>query len=581
MRGYRFILLCILYAVLCTLNVQAWTLRWDLTDDKHYSLSEASKTLLQQTDAPVEVTILLDGDLNAGFRRLKKATEETVEEMSVYAAIRVNDRMSASLNDGMMRDSLGLRPIVIHEREQNGKTAQTTVYPYALMRYKGRQTVVSLLKNTRGLSGEENLNASIEQLEFAFMEALQGLTRTQTPRIAILEGHNEPDEAHTYDLTMALSKYFQVDRGMIGTDVHMLDPYKAILIISPQTAFSDTERFIIDQYIMRGGTVLWAIDGVRFSEQVLQQEGYTPIIALDLGLTEMLFRYGIRINPALVQDIQCLSIPVNVSTDPEQPNLQPMPWTFAPLLLTSEGSPVTRGLGQVMSTFVSPIDAVGGEDGIEKRILLATSTASRVTASPAEVNLNDMNPDLNTFQYQYVPVAVSLEGSFGSAYAHRMVPEGVESQESRVESIIKRSTKTRQVVIGSGSILLNEMQRSTPLPMGYDRYSGMQFSNRDFIVNALLWLTDSEGLIGLREKTVAMRLLNDRRAHEQRASVQAISTISPVALLALVGATTQAKHHGCDGSESKQCFFHSVFVFLWLIFLFVIVRWGIFAWHTQ
>ena len=363
------------------------------------------------------------------------------------------------------------------------------------------------------------------------MEALQGLTRTQTPRIAILEGHNEPDEAHTYDLTMALSKYFQVDRGMIGTDVHMLDGYKAILIISPQTAFTDTERFIIDQYIMRGGTVLWAIDGVRFSEQVLQQEGYTPIVALDLGLTEMLFRYGIRINPALVQDIQCLSIPVNVSTDPEQPNLQPMPWTFAPLLLTSEGSPVTRGLGQVMSTFVSPLDAVGGEDGIEKRILLATSTASRVTASPGEVNLSDMNPDLNTFQYQYVPVAVSLEGSFGSAYAHRMVPEGITGN----EAIRKTSTKTRQVVIGSGSIVLNELQRSTPLPMGYDRYSGMQFSNRDFIVNALLWLTDSEGLIGLREKTVAMRLLNDRRAHEQRTSVQAISTISPVALLALVG----------------------------------------------
>ena len=537
MRGYRFILLCILYSVLCTLNVQAWTLRWDLTDDKHYSLSEASKTLLRQTDAPVEVTILLDGDLNAGFRRLKKATEETIEEMSVYAAIRLNDRMSASLNDGMMRDSLGLRPIVIHEREQNGKTAQTTVYPYALMRYKGKQTVVSLLKNTRGLSGEENLNASIEQLEFAFMEALQGLTRTQTPRIAILEGHNEPDEAHTYDLTMALSKYFQVDRGMIGTDAHMLDGYKAILIISPQTAFSDTERFIIDQYIMRGGTVLWALDGVRFSEQVLQQEGYTPIVALDLGLTEMLFRYGIRINPALVQDIQCLSIPVNVSTDPEQPNLQPMPWTFAPLLLTSEGSPVTRGLGQVMSTFVSPIDAVGGDDGIEKRILLATSTASRVTASPAEVNLNDMNPDQNTFQYQYVPVAVSLEGSFGSAYAHRMVPEGVtvSGEGLAVSDIIKRSVKTRQVVIGSGSIVLNELQRSTPLPMGYDRYSGMQFSNRDFIVNALLWLTDSEGLIGLREKTVAMRLLNDHRAHEQRTSVQLISTISPVALLAFVG----------------------------------------------
>ena len=514
--------------------------RWDLTDDKHYSLSEASKALLRQTDAPIEVTLLLDGDLNAGFRRLKKAAEETVAEMNVFGDVpfvHVPSTISS------LADSIGLRPIIIHEREQNGKTAQTTVYPYALMRYKGRQAVVTLLKNTRGLSGEENLNASIEQLEFAFMEALHLLQQTETPRIAILEGHNEPDEAHTYDLMTALSKYFAVDRGSLtppspegkGVDAHMLDGYKAILIISPQTAFSDVERFVIDQYIMRGGTVLWALDGVQFSEQVLQQEGYTPVVALDLGLTEMLFRYGVRVNPALVQDIQCLSIPVNVSTDPEQPNLQPMPWTFAPLLLTSEGSPITRGLGQVMSTFVSPIDAVGGDDGIEKRILLATSTASRVTASPGEVNLNDMNPDLKAFQYQYVPVAVSLEGMFGSAYAHRMVPEGVESQESRVESIIKRSVKTRQVVIGSGSILVNETQRSTPLPMGYDRYSGMQFSNRDFIVNALLWMTDSEGLIGLREKTVTMRLLNDRRAHGQRAQVQLISTVSPVALLALIG----------------------------------------------
>lgn len=521
-------LILLLYGAL-----QMRPVRWDLTDDKHYSLSEASKTLLRQTDSPVEVTLLLDGDLNAGFRRLKKAAEETLAEMGVFGQLKIkNYELTSSSTDSL--NKIGLRPIVIHEREQNGKTAQTTIYPYALMRYKGRQTVVSLLKNTRGLSGEENLNASIEQLEFAFMEALQGLTRTETPRIAILEGHNEPDEAHTYDLMTALSKYFQVDRGSLDErpiNIHLLDGYKAVLVISPQTAFSDAERFIIDQYIMRGGTVLWSLDGVRFSEDVLQQDGFTPIVALDLGLTEMLFHYGVRINSALVQDIQCLSIPVNVSTDPQQPNLQPMPWTFAPLLLTSEGSPITKGLGQVMSTFVCPIDAVGGEDGIEKRILLATSTASRVTATPGEVNLSDVNPDLNTFQYQYIPVAVSLEGKFNSAYAHRIIPEGVESD----EPIRKSSVKTRQVVIGSGSILLNETQRSQPLPMGYDRYSGMQFSNRDLAVNTLLWMTDSEGLISLREKTVTMRLINDRRAHEQRTQIQLISTISPVALLALIG----------------------------------------------
>ena len=525
--------------------LQVRPVRWDMTDDKHYSLSEASKSLLRQTDEPIEVTLLLDGDLNAGFRRLKKATEETIAEMDVFGDVRCTMYDVQRFSEDSLA-ALGLRPIVIHEREQNGKTAQTTVYPYAIMQYKGKRAVVTLLKNTRGLSGEENLNASIEQLEFAFMEALHLLQQTETPRVAILEGHGEPDEAHTYDLMSALSKYFQVDRGQIvdsqkskdrdevaqrPIDIHILDGYKAILIIDPQTPFSEQERFIIDQYLMRGGAVLWAVNGVRFSEQVLQSDGFTPILPLEVGLTDLLFRYGVRVNPALVQDIQCLPIPVNVSNDPSQPNLQPMPWTYAPLLLTSQGSPVTKNMGQVMSTFVSPVDAVGGEDGIEKRVLLATSTASRVTATPGEVDLNDLNPDMNAFQYQYVPVAVSMEGVFNSAFAHRMAPEGIESD----EPILKTSRKTRQIVIGSSSILLNEIQKNQALPMGYDRYSGMQFSNRDFAANALLWLTDSEGLISLREKSVALRLLNDKRAHDQRAQVQAVSTILPVAILAIIG----------------------------------------------
>ena len=507
--------------------------RWDLTDDRHYSLSEATKTLLKQTDAPIEVTLLLDGDLNAGFTRLKKATEELIDEMSVYADLSLT---LPSREGTELQDSLGLRPIVIHEREQNGKTAQTTIYPYALISYKGRGAVVTLLKNTRGLSGEENLNNSIEQLEYAFAEALHRLQQTELPRIAIIEGHGEPDERYVWDLEQTLSQYFYVDRGAIiipeqGVDVHLLDGYKAIIIANPQTAFSDIERFIIDQYIMRGGTVLWVVNGVRFSNDVLQSDGFTPIIPLDLGITDMLFRYGIRINPALVQDLQCMTIPVNVSEDPQTPNLQPFPWTYAPLLLTSNSSPITRNTGQVMSTFVSPIDAVGGEDGIDKRVLLATSTATRVTATPGEVNLNDLQPDLEAFRYQYVPVAVSLEGTFNSAFAHRMMPDSIVSD----EPIRKQSVATRQVVVGSGSIIMNEVERNQVLPMGYDRYNQIQFSNRDFIANVLLWLTDSEGLIQLREKTVALRLLNDKRAHDERARVQAISTISPIAILALLG----------------------------------------------
>lgn len=526
------------------LNLLAYLLvvRYDMTDDKRYSLNEASIQLLEATDEPIDFILYLQGDLNAGFRRLQRATHETIEEMDVYSDLRftIYDPLSSG-SEEFRPESLGMRPIVIHEREHNGRTAQTTVYPYALLRYKGKKAIIPLLKNTLGMSGEENLNASIEQMEFVIMEALSLLLQTETPRIAIIEGHGEPDEAHTYDLMNALSRYFQVDRGQIHSetdnnenleiDAHLLDGYQAILIIAPQTGFSEQERFIIDQYLMRGGSILWAIDGVRLSEEVLQQEGFTPIIPLDLHLSDMLFRYGVRINPALVQDIQCLPIPVDVSSDPEQPNLQPMPWTYAPLLLTSQGSPITRNLGQVMSTFICPIEAVGGEDGIEKRVLLATSTASKVTATPGKVDLNDMNPDIEQFKYQHIPVAVSLEGQFNSAYAHRMQPVGIHND----EPIRKQSDHTRQIVISSGSILVNELQKNQALPMGYDRYSGMQFSNRDMIVNCLLWLTDSEGLINLREKDITLRLLNDKRAHDERLTVQLVSTISPIILLALTG----------------------------------------------
>lgn len=532
----RNIVIVLFVVGLLNLLAYLFVIRVDMTDDKHYSLSEASIELLRKTEASIDITLFLQGDLNAGFERLQRATKETIEEMSVHSDIHFSIEDLQSSYSKEEAERMGMRPIVIHEREQDGKTAQTTIYPYALIQYNGKKAVVALLKNTRGLSGEENLNASIEQMEFAFMEALSLLLQTETPRIAIIEGHGEPDETHTYDLMTALSRYFQVDRGQISgidsiVDVHILDDYRAILILAPQTPFSDQERFIIDQYLMRGGSILWAIDGIRLSEEVLQQEGFTPIIPLDLGLSEMFFRYGIRINPALVQDIQCLPIPVNVSSDPEQPNLQPMPWTYAPLLLTSQGSPITRNMGQVMSTFVSPIEAVGGEDGIEKRVLLATSTASCLTATPGKVDLNDMNPNIEQFKYQYIPIAVSLEGVFPSAYAHRMMPDGIASD----EKIRKQSTPTQQIVIASGSIVINETQKGQILPMGYDRYSGMQFSNRDLLVNSLLWLTDVEGLIGLRNKEITLRLLNDQRAHQKRTQVQLISTISPIAILALVG----------------------------------------------
>ena len=533
MKRYWWVI-AIVGVVLLNVAAHFCVLRLDLTDDQRYSLSAATKELLNELDAPVEVTVYLAGDLNPSFQRLKNATAEMVEEMGKLRPSKSplkGDFANPSSED---LSALGLTPIVIHERAHNGTTVQQTVYPYALVRYKGRMAVVSLLQNNRGMSGEENLNASIENLEYAFAEAIHQVQQTEVPRVAFLEGHGELPEQNVYDISLALSKYFQVDRGVLGSDPSVLDGYQAVVVADPQTPFSEADKYILDHYIQQGGNVLWVLNGVRFSEDVLAQSGFTPVLALDLNLTDMLFRYGVRVNPTLLQDVQCLPVPVNVSSNPQQPNLQPVPWYYAPLLLTSQASPITRNIGQVSSMFASPVDVVGGEDGIRKEVLLATSTATRLIPTPAEVDLGDLNPDMSTFRYQYVPVAVALEGRFPSVFAHRMVPEGIELAAAG-GAIGGNSEVSRQVVVASGSVIRNEIQQGKALPAGYDRYSGMQFANRDFLVNAVLYLTDEQGLIPLRQKTIALRLLNDRRAHEQRTQMQLFSTITPVALLAFIG----------------------------------------------
>ena len=502
--------------------------RWDMTDDKRYSISAPTKALLQDLDAPLTITLLLDGEMNAGFLRLQKATQELVEELGVYAA---KGYQLLGAPEQLTTNGYGnLEPTVVHERTHKGQTAQTIIYPYAIVQYHDRSQVVTLLKNQRGLSGEENLNHSIENLEFAFAEAIRSLTQDTIEKIAFLEGHGELDEHDVYDLTQQLAKYYQIDRGTLGTVSGVLDDYKAVIIADPQMPFSETDKYILDQYIMQGGRILWVVNGVRFSDDYLASEGYTPIIALDLNINDMLFRYGVRINHALVQDLQCLPVPVDVSHDPNQPNWQPMPWTFAPLLLTSQVSPITRNVAQVTATMASAIDIVGEDDGIRKEVLLATSSASRLTSAPAKVDLS-MGGDGEGFNQAFVPVAVSLEGVFPSIYAHLLPPEEV----TLTTPLLRESKPTRQIVVAAGSTIRNDWQQGQPLPLGYDRYTQMQFGNRDFMVNVVLHLTDDQGWLQLRQKEFTLRLINDQRARQTRIAAQVISIVIPLALLAIVG----------------------------------------------
>lgn len=511
--------------VVVNLLVNLYVVRWDMTDDHRYSIAPTTKQLLQTLDEPLEVTILLDGELNAGFQRLQRATIELLEEFQARSE-------NTSIRYRVSTENIpqGIPPTVIHERTHKGQTAQTTVYPFALLHYKGQTSVVELLRNNRGLSGEENLNHSIENLEFAFVESIHTLTRDSIEKIAFLEGHGELSEREVFDLSQALSRYYQIDRGILGNETDILNDYRVVIIADPQEPFSEKDKYILDQYLMQGGRILWVVNGVRFSDEYLSQSGMTPVIPLDLKIDDMLFRYGVRVNATLVQDLQCLPVPVDVSSDPQQPNWQPMPWTYAPLLLTSHASPITRNLMQVSSTMASTIEFVGGEDGIYKEVLLATSSASRITGTPAQVDLgfDDANPE--EYRYAYVPVAASMEGVFPSLFAHLLPPEDIIMH----SPMRKQSEPTKQIVVASGSIIRNEWQQGQPLPLGYDRYTNTQFGNRDFMVNAVLYLADDTGWMSLRQKELTLRLINDQRAREQRIAAQVVSIAAPLLLLALI-----------------------------------------------
>ena len=518
--------------------------RIDLTSDKRYSISEQTKTLMRNTDAPLKVVVYLDGDLNPGFQRLKKSTAELLDELSVYS----NQNIEIEYENPSLADTpaqrekkyaelqmRGLLPTAVYERDKEGKSIQKVIFPWIEITYNGKKVQVCLLKNILGNSGEENLNISIENLEFEITDGIRRLVNRDVSKIAFLEGHGELAESETYDISKTLSKYFQIDRGIIANNATILDNYKVIIIAKPTKPFSESDKFIIDQYIMHGGRVLWLLDGVRVSKENLSIAGLSPAIELDLNLNDQLFRYGVRINPVLLQDVQCTSIPVNIAPANATPQFEPSPWYFAPLLLTSPEHPVTRNITQVRSEFCSGIDIVGDNKQVKSQLLLATSDNTHILAAPTTIDLSQkIKPNDKTyFNVRYVPVAVAIEGNFESDFANRMIPKGL----TNTVPIRKLSLNTRQIVVADGGIIRNEtiLKDSTTVPLGFDRYMNQQFGNKDFILNAVLYLADNDGWMQLRSRTLKLRLLNKKITNDDRLTWQLVNVLLPLGFLLFFG----------------------------------------------
>ncbi|MDR3654092.1 MAG: gliding motility-associated ABC transporter substrate-binding protein GldG [Paludibacter sp.] len=536
-----FFLICIIVLVIIS---YFYFFRIDLTSDKRYSISEQTKNLMGKISSPLEVVVYLDEDLNPGFQHLKKSTSELLDELSVYSNKSITVKFeNPSLADNQDErekkyaelQARGMTPTAVYERDKEGKSIQKIIFPWIEINYKNRKVPVCLLKNILGNSGDENLNISVENLEFEITDGIRRLVNTEVTKIAFIEGHGELTEDETFDISKSLSRYFEIDRGVLANNAAILNNYKVIIIAKPTQPFSESDKYIIDQYIMNGGRVLWLIDGVRIAKENLSTVGLSPAMALDVNLDDQLFRYGVRINPVLLQDVQCISVPVNIAPENAVPQFEPTPWYFAPLLLASPEHPVTRNITEVSSEFCSGIDLVGENNQVKRQLLLATSDNTHIVGTPSTIDMGQkLNPtDKTYFNLGYVPVAVAMEGNFDSDFENRLTPKGL----INTLPFRKQSVNTRQIVVADGDIIRNEINAkdSAAIPLGFDRYMNQQFGNKEFIQNAVLYLADDEGWMQLRSRTLKLRLLNKKITNEDRLTWQLVNVFVPIGFLLIFG----------------------------------------------
>ncbi len=527
----------------CSLLSSNYVLRWDLTVDKRYTLSPHTEHLLRTLDQPVEVILYLNGSLNPGFHRLRNATVDLLAEMAGHAHkgmhLTLADPSHAS--DPELREQRyqtlaqrGITGISVNERDGEGKTTAQVIFPWAEVIYEDDTIPVPLLRRNAMLTPQEVLNQSSAVLEYGFTDALRVLTIKEPRRIAFTEGHGELTETSLYEAFNTLSRYYQIDRGPLGTDPSALALYRAIVIADPQTPFSEAEKFALDQYLMQGGNLYILTGGTSFNPDEFALTGEAATLKRALNLDDLLFTYGIRIEPALVQDLQCTAITLSATTaGAKDGQTTTLPWFFAPLLLP-QSHPLTTTISPIRSEYVSPLTFVNKHPGIQKQVLFTTSDHSHLLPVPEKVSLRyvEMPATEEYFNQPPQPVIALLEGELPSAFLHRLLPEGAQELP---QGRIGKSRDSRLLVSGTASIVTNEWEGSghntRPLPLGYDRHSHAQLGNEDFLVQSISYLMGDDQWISLRNRSQEMRLLSRDAITLQRATWQIVNVGAPIALL--------------------------------------------------
>lgn len=515
--------------------------RIDLTEEKRYSLHPSTLQLLEGIDRPLHVDILLTGEqLPGGMRRLQKSIEETVRTFNAYSAenITVSYFDPLEVTDSLKEEFIytladyGIRPTNLFVNKATGQQEQL-IFPGILVSDDTYETGALILKGERGMSAEQTLNASIENLEFEIAQAIQKLLYPQKTALAMIIGHGELAEDDGFGMVEALNGRYELFKVPMeqAKKVEDLSSFAAVFILGPDSTFSDRELFLLDQYVMGGGNLVIAAEGASLDLSQLAGQGALAL-PQENSLDRLLFRYGIRVNKDLIQDLNFGVIPVMGGNFGNQEQLVPLPWPYHFQAGRMYSHPITKGLDQVNFRYASSLDTVKA-DGAKKTPLLFSSDRSRILPLPHLISLTAFQePPLESeFALQNLPLAYLLEGEFTSLFKNRFVPEEFAG------IAVKNSGKGKVLVLGDASVFQSQINLSDqePLPLGEDPLAQTTYANKQFLENILQYLTDPEGIIATRTKVLQIRPLNKVKVAEEKQMWQLINLGIPVLFLGLMG----------------------------------------------
>lgn len=517
-----------------------FSMRFDLTQEKRYTLSDSTIKVLQSVKKPLHVDVYLDGDFPASFRQLQNETKFLLQEFRKVNP-KIDYRFIDPIKTKMSKDTLaamGIEPSILPDMK-DGKISEIVMFPYASVKYNSIGTSVPLIINQTGIDASQQLTRSIENLEYNFVSNIKRITQDQKKNIGILINQDElrPDEFSGF-MEMALQNYNagpiipKNQAELTYEDVPQLQHMDALVIAKPRKPFTENEKLILDQYIMQGGKTLWMIDAVNAEMDTLYRSKKIMAYPIETGLTDFFFNYGIRLNAGLVKDMKKSALIRIVSGEVAgNPQYSSFLWPYFPLGVAEDKNPITKNINPVKFEFPTSIDTLGRKN-IKTKVLFKSSERTNIKQVPNYVALAEIvrTDSLGIFDQPTTPkiFAVSLEGKFNSAYATR-------SERKIYPNFKAQSPENKMVIIADGDVGRNQIYKGNPLPLGEDLLTKQAYGNEQFLRNALDFLLDGSNLMELRNRNIEARLLDRQRIDEEKNEWQWFILLLPLAIIGALG----------------------------------------------